>query len=184
MDGKEYQYNQIKGDSILLKDDYKKKGKEYGIAKLTKKQISAFVEAIDLISVSPSISPKFSEKVEKFIFPRFMELNNIIYSEKSLTSEIKKISILSELLLSNINYLDVIKKRKHNYLFWSSVLNELNQSKFNQVFESESYFLMVGPVNQDIRYAILSPKNISLGMLRLHTQALIKDVKKIDNPNS
>ena len=64
------------------------------------------------------------------------------------------------------------------------VLNELNQSKFNQVFESESYFLMVGPVNQDIRYAILSPKNISLGMLRLHTQALIKDVKKIDNPNS
>lgn len=88
MNGKEYQFNQLKGDIIVLKGEYKKKGKEYGIARITKKQISAFVEAIDLISVSPSISSKFSEKVEKFLFPRFMELNNIIYSEKSLPSEI------------------------------------------------------------------------------------------------
>ena len=60
--------------------------------------------------------------------------------EKSLTSEIKKISILSELLLSNINYLDVIKKRKHNYLFWSSVLNELNQLKLDHVNENINPF--------------------------------------------
>lgn len=88
MVSKEYQFNQVKEDIIFLKEEFKKKGKEYGIAKLTKKQISAFVESIDLISVSPSISSKFSEKVEKFIFPRFMELNNIIYSEKALPSEV------------------------------------------------------------------------------------------------
>lgn len=88
MEGKEYEFNQIKGDNIVIKNNYKKKGKEYGIAKLTRKHISAFVEALDLISVSPSISSKFSEKLEKFIVPRFMELNNIIYSEKSLPSEI------------------------------------------------------------------------------------------------
>lgn len=62
------------------------------------------------------------------------------------------------------------------------VLYELKQTNYNQIFESESYFLMVGPVNKDINYAILSLKNISLGTLRLHAQALIKDVKKIDNP--
>ena len=61
------------------------------------------------------------------------------------------------------------------------VLKELKQSKFNQVFESESFFLMCGPVNQDISYAILSPKEkMSLGMLKLHAQSLCNEVDKID----
>ncbi|MHA1298239.1 MAG: hypothetical protein ACTSO9_02215 [Candidatus Helarchaeota archaeon] len=83
---------------------------------------------------------------------------------------------------------------KNNDEFWGSanriidagekVLKELNQSKFNQVFESESYLLMCGPVNQDISYAILSSKDkMSLGMLKLHAQSLCKEVNMIDNPN-
>ncbi|MHA1377763.1 MAG: hypothetical protein ACTSRG_05220 [Candidatus Helarchaeota archaeon] len=64
------------------------------------------------------------------------------------------------------------------------VLKELNQNKFNQVFESESFFLMCGPVNQDISYAILSTKEkMSLGMLKLHAQSLCKEVNTIDQQN-
>ncbi len=63
------------------------------------------------------------------------------------------------------------------------VLKELNQNMFNQVFESESFYLMCGPVNQDISYAILSSKEkMSLGMLKLHAQTLCKDVNTIDDP--
>ncbi|MFX0033522.1 MAG: hypothetical protein ACFE8E_13800 [Candidatus Hodarchaeota archaeon] len=85
---KEYKFNLLKGDTIFIKSEHKKKGKEYGLIKVKKQQISVFVEAIDLMSVSPSISSKFSEKVEKFIFPRFLELNEIVYREISLPSEI------------------------------------------------------------------------------------------------
>ncbi|MFW9772441.1 MAG: hypothetical protein ACFFFB_09900 [Candidatus Heimdallarchaeota archaeon] len=133
MDGKEYQFNQIKEDIIVLKEEYKKKGKEYGIVKMAKKQISAFVEAIDLISVSPSISSKFSEKVEKFIFPRFMELNNITYSEKTLPSEVS-------IELSKENQKNLI-----NALEYSSVIVGLEERGYSikelrEVLKKISFF--------------------------------------------
>jgi predicted regulator of Ras-like GTPase activity (Roadblock/LC7/MglB family) len=62
---------------------------------------------------------------------------------------------------------------------------ELRQEKgqFNQIFESENFLLMVGPVNQDISYAILSSKlnKISLGMLKMFAQTLREQVKTVDN---
>lgn len=65
-------------------------------------------------------------------------------------------------------------------------LSELRQDKsyFNQIFESENFLLMVGPVNQDISYAILSSKlnKISLGMLKMFAQTLRDQVKTVDNP--
>ena len=65
-------------------------------------------------------------------------------------------------------------------------MTELRQdrSQFNQIFESENFLLMVGPVNQDISYAILSSKlnKISLGMLKMFAKTLRDQVKTVDNP--
>ncbi|MFX1389948.1 MAG: hypothetical protein ACFE9Z_07805 [Promethearchaeota archaeon] len=66
----------------------KKKSKDYGIVSLTKIQINALAESVDLLSVSPLISPKFSQRIEIFLLPRFNELTGIIYTDKSLPSEI------------------------------------------------------------------------------------------------
>jgi predicted regulator of Ras-like GTPase activity (Roadblock/LC7/MglB family) len=67
-------------------------------------------------------------------------------------------------------------------------ITELRQdrSQFNQIFESENFLLMVGPVNQDISYAILSSKlnKISLGMLKMFAKTLRDQVNTVDNPES
>jgi predicted regulator of Ras-like GTPase activity (Roadblock/LC7/MglB family) len=67
-------------------------------------------------------------------------------------------------------------------------ITELRQdrSQFNQIFESENFLLMVGPVNQDISYAILSSKlnKISLGMLKMFAKTLREQVNTVDNPES
>ncbi|MFW9937205.1 MAG: hypothetical protein ACFFD5_06115 [Candidatus Thorarchaeota archaeon] len=83
MSAKELDYNIFRDNTFFLKDEYKKKGKEFGILKLNKKQINSLTEAIDLMSVAP-VSPKFSEKIERFLFPRFNEINAILYKEKTL----------------------------------------------------------------------------------------------------
>ncbi len=64
-------------------------------------------------------------------------------------------------------------------------LTELQMDKahyINQIFESHDFFLMVGPVNQDISYAILSSKvnKISLGMLKLFADNLKEQVNEVD----
>ncbi|NVM54552.1 MAG: hypothetical protein HWN66_12680 [Candidatus Helarchaeota archaeon] len=53
----------------------------------------------------------------------------------------------------------------------------------NQIFESENFFLMVGPINRDISYAILSSKinKISVGMLKLFVDNLKEEVNEADN---
>lgn len=68
-------------------------------------------------------------------------------------------------------------------------LSELCQSKnqfINQIFESETFFLSVGRVNDDISYAILSSKvnKISMGMLRLIAQNLKDQVKVVDGASA
>jgi hypothetical protein len=81
-------YNIVKENIIYIKNEFKKKGNEYGIVTLNKKQIDALAESIDLMSVSPNLSPKFSVRIEKFLIPRFNELTHILYSDKSLPPEI------------------------------------------------------------------------------------------------
>ncbi len=88
MEYKNYQYNLLREGSIFIKDEFKKKGKEYGTVKLGKKQIYALSESIDLQSVAPLVSPKFSERIEKFLLPRFNEINEILFTIKTLPSEL------------------------------------------------------------------------------------------------
>ncbi|MFX1592815.1 MAG: hypothetical protein ACFFCL_08995, partial [Promethearchaeota archaeon] len=68
--------------------NYKKKGKEYGIVTLNVNQINALAEAIDLQSVSPLLSPKFSQRIETFLLPRFDEIIRILYTLKPLPNEL------------------------------------------------------------------------------------------------
>jgi hypothetical protein len=83
-----YRFNFIKENIIYISNEFKKKGKEFGIVTLDTNQIDALAESLDLMSVSPEISPKFSERIEKFLLPRFEELTQIIYSNKTLPSEV------------------------------------------------------------------------------------------------
>ncbi|MFX1452487.1 MAG: hypothetical protein ACFFCM_16725 [Promethearchaeota archaeon] len=126
---------------------------------------------------------------DELIVPRSKLFDRVL---TKIMSNIKKGSIM---LLDNNGFqiAEVNNDRKYTEQFWGSanriidagekVLKELGQSKFNQVFESESYYLMCGPVNKDISYAILSSKEkMSLGMLKLYAQSLCKDVQSIDEP--
>jgi len=81
---REYKYNILKDNTFYVKDEYKKKGKEYGIAKLSKNQINILTESIDLISVAPLVSVKFSKRIEEFLNPRFQELTGALYENKTL----------------------------------------------------------------------------------------------------
>lgn len=115
----DYIYNTIEGDTIYIKQALKKKGKEYGIIKLNKNQIYALTESIDLMSVNP-ISPKFSEIIEKYLFPRFNEINEILYSEKSLPDTVN-VEITKENRKELINGLELggvmtgLKDRGYNH---------------------------------------------------------------------
>ena len=81
---REYKYNTLKDNTFYVKDDYKKKGKEYGIAQLNKNHINILTESIDLMSVSPLVSVKFSKRIEEFLNSRFQELTGALYQNKTL----------------------------------------------------------------------------------------------------
>ena len=82
---RDYKYNIFKDDIFYVKEEFKIKGKEYGIAKLNKNQINILTESIDLMSVSPSTSVKFSKRIEDFLDPRFQEIIGASYTNKTLT---------------------------------------------------------------------------------------------------
>lgn len=119
MDFKEYVYNIIKDGFIFIKDEFKKKGKEYGIVNLDRNQIFALAESIDLQSVAPLVSPKFSERIEKFLLPRFNEINEILYTDKTLPPKIN-------VEMSKENYNDIIKGLNFGNVF--TVLREKGYS--------------------------------------------------------
>ena len=118
--------------------------------------------------------------------------------KRVLTNMIRKMSSGSIMLLNNdglriaeescgLNDSDSVWGSANSLLSAGErALSELRQEKsqfVNQIFESQNFFLMVGPVNQDISYAILSSKvnKIPLGMLRLFAQNLKDEVHKIDS---
>ena len=87
MNGNEYKYSFIENNIIYIKNDLKKKGKEYGIATLTIKHINSLAECIDLQSVAPLVSPKFSHRIESFLLPRFDETIRLLYTLKPLPEQ-------------------------------------------------------------------------------------------------
>lgn len=119
--------------------------------------------------------------------------------DRILTKMLRKMSTGSILLLNN----DGLRIAEKSAGFddsdgiWGSAnsliqageraLRELHQEKhqfINQIFESDKYLLMTGPVSDSISYAILSSKlnKISLGMLKLFAENLKEQVNEIDAP--
>jgi len=88
MSKKEYKFNTLENNIFYINKEFKKKGKEYGILTLNKNQINLLVESLDLMAVYPMISPGFSQKLEIFITPRFLEINEIIYADKTLPDKV------------------------------------------------------------------------------------------------
>lgn len=130
-----YEYNIVENKIIYIKDEYKKKGKEYGFMELNKNLSSFLVEAIDLMSVSSNISPKFSEKVEKYLMPRFTEINEILFEEKELVTQFK-VEISKENQKDILNALTfptviIVLEKKENLLKeLNSILKNVAFSKF------------------------------------------------------
>ncbi|HUY01115.1 MAG TPA: hypothetical protein VMV49_16265 [Candidatus Deferrimicrobium sp.] len=117
--------------------------------------------------------------------------------DRILTNVIRKMSAGSVMLLNNdgLKIAEQTCGLNDSEGIWGSAnrlidageraLKDLHMDKanfINQIFESENFFLMVGPVNNDISYAILSSKvnKIPLGMLRLFAQNLKDEVVKVD----
>ncbi len=119
MNGKDYKYNKLENDIIYIKENFKKKGNEYGIVKLNKKQINALAESIDLQSVSPLVSPKFSQRIEKFLLPRIEEINGIIYSLKPFPDEMG-------IEMSKENHNDILKG-----LTFGNVITRLKEKNYS-----------------------------------------------------
>ncbi|MFX1479597.1 MAG: hypothetical protein ACFFCI_15860 [Promethearchaeota archaeon] len=88
MNNEYYKYNFLENNTFYISNELKKKGKHYGIATFNKNQVNILIESLDLMSVSPSIPPIFSLKLERFIVPRFLEINEIVYANKSLPDNI------------------------------------------------------------------------------------------------
>jgi hypothetical protein len=132
---REYEYNILKDDIFYIKDEYKKKGKEYGIAKLSKNQIQILTEIIDLISVAPLLSIKFSKTIEEFLHPRFQELTGALYANKALPDligiEFSKDNykdLLSGLKFPNVEI--IIKNKNYPIGELTAVLDEIKFVKY------------------------------------------------------
>jgi len=102
MDENDNTYNKLENNVIYIKENFKKKGKEYGIVKFNKRQFDALAESINLQSVSPSVSPKFSQRIEKFLLPRIEEVNRIMYSLQPFPDELG-------IEISKENYTDILE---------------------------------------------------------------------------
>jgi len=102
MSGNDNIYCKLENDVIYIKEDFKKKGKEYGIVKLNKKQINALAECIDLQSVAALVSPRFSQRIEHFLLPRIDEISRIVYELKPFPDELG-------IEISKENYTDILK---------------------------------------------------------------------------
>ncbi|MFX0047373.1 MAG: hypothetical protein ACFE8G_04310 [Candidatus Hermodarchaeota archaeon] len=81
-------FNDLKNNIFLVKEGIKKKGKDYGVLKLSKKEVNDLMEAINLISSSGDISPKFSQKLQSYLLPRYTEIYETCYTNKSLPDEL------------------------------------------------------------------------------------------------
>ena len=87
MNENEHNYCILKNNIFYIKNESKQKGKEYGIATLSVKEINALAECMDLQSVASTASPKFSKRIEEFLLPRYDEIIRIVYTIRPLPNE-------------------------------------------------------------------------------------------------
>ena len=85
----EFEYNEFKDNIIYVKKRNKKKGSEYGVVTLSKDQVELLLQSIELMTSSPDIKPNFSQRIEVYLHPRFTEITEMIYSNKSLENEVR-----------------------------------------------------------------------------------------------
>jgi hypothetical protein len=85
---RELRFNDLKDNTFLIKEEFKKKGKHYGVLILSKKVIDEFMEVINLLSSSGEISPKFSQKLQSYLLPRFTEIFKTYHTNKSLPEDL------------------------------------------------------------------------------------------------
>lgn len=131
---REYKYNTLKDNTFYVKDEYKKKGKEFGIAKLNKNQINILTESINLISCAPLLTVKFSKRIEEFLSPRFQELTGALYENKTLTDiigiEFSKDDHKD--LLDGLKYPNVITTLKSKKYPLDDLIAKLTDIKFTK----------------------------------------------------
>ena len=100
--------------------------------KLNKQFIPILAECIDLISSSPSISVKFSKKIENFLGPRFEELNAILYQIQDLPETIG-LELSKENhrdILRGLDFTNVSKTIKNKGYAVQELKSQLNDVKF------------------------------------------------------
>ncbi len=83
-----YEYNELEGNVLKVKKEFKKKGKEYGIFTISREEVKVLMDGIELMSSSYNISPKFSEKLERYLHPRFNEILGIVSMSKTMSDQI------------------------------------------------------------------------------------------------
>ncbi|MDZ8259583.1 hypothetical protein [Nostoc sp. ChiQUE01b] len=84
--------------------------------------------------------------------------------EKGLDDEIKKISIVSEYLLANIDYLSIAHKRRYNFNYYHSIFEEINQFNLPLAANSIPYhypLLIKNIIDKNLLYE----RNIFIPML-------------------
>ncbi|MFW9875613.1 MAG: hypothetical protein ACFFG0_21125 [Candidatus Thorarchaeota archaeon] len=129
MSSNQFEYNVLKENTLYVADRFRQKKTEYGIVELEKTLLTALIKALDLMSRSPSISPKFSLKIEKFLMPRFEEITAVLYqykdlpstlgielskeSHKEIISSLKKPNVVSSLEDSGFSAENLIDSLKH-----------------------------------------------------------------------
>lgn len=126
------EYNLLKDSIFFVAEKYKQKGKEYGIVKLVKKHVLILTEIIDLMSVAPSISLKFSKRIEEFLGSRFQEISSLLY-------ELKDLPDFVGIELSKENYKDILNGfffpnveltiKQKNYPI-NDIISQFNEVKF------------------------------------------------------
>lgn len=130
MSPKEYEYNELENMVIKVKSKYRK-GKEYGIIILSKADVLNLLAVIDLISSAAETNPKFSEKIESYLHPRFEEIMAIVSTNKDLSDnvniEISRDNLKD--LIKGFEFTSVITQMKVNKISYDTILKNLKDLK-------------------------------------------------------
>ncbi|NHJ20219.1 MAG: hypothetical protein EAX91_04685 [Candidatus Lokiarchaeota archaeon] len=127
----DYEYNDLEGAVLKVKLNLKKKGNEYGILNISTSQIKKLAEIINLMTSSPQTKPEFSQKIEKYLSPRFNEILGIIYVNKTLPDQIG-IEFSKENqkeILKGFGFASVLEKLKDKKVEYEEIFQNMKNMK-------------------------------------------------------